>query len=195
MLITLADMADPNRAYDIISVVGYSLAALFLVLSIALFFLYDIKKVYSFLTGKKREKGIDEMRKKQSERKDKTSAPSRKFRQSNASDKSNGNAVITPPPAVQTPPQPDYRENKPDTNNEPDDPQTDVIAAPDITPPLQEKSVDVALNSQQEDSKTELLKANEDDSDNETTLLSSQKSTGTFILVKNEILIHSDKVL
>lgn len=58
-------MESQLQIYSIVSILGYVLAALFLVASVAIFFLMDIKGIYAYLSGKKQQKGIMEMREKQ----------------------------------------------------------------------------------------------------------------------------------
>lgn len=60
-------MESQLQIYSGISIFGYVLAAVFLVASVAIFFLMDIKGVYAYLSGKKQQKGIMEMREKQQE--------------------------------------------------------------------------------------------------------------------------------
>lgn len=60
-------MESQLQIYSSISIFGYVLAAVFLVASVAIFFLMDIKGVYAYLSGKKQQKGIMEMREKHQE--------------------------------------------------------------------------------------------------------------------------------
>lgn len=60
-------MESQLQIYSGISIFGYVLAAVFLVASVAIFFLMDIKGVYAYLSGRKQQKGIMEMREKQQE--------------------------------------------------------------------------------------------------------------------------------
>lgn len=60
-------MESQLQIYSGVSIVGYVLAAVLLVVSVAIFFLMDIKGVYAYLSGKKQQKGIMEMREKQQE--------------------------------------------------------------------------------------------------------------------------------
>ena len=184
MLITLAASAENMVSiYKTISIVGYSLAAVCLVLSIAIFFLYDIRGVYSFLTGKKQQKGISEMRNRQGEkRKPKPLPPSESFE-------------IKPPQPIIPP-----EENKAEEKKEDTPPVSETAPLSAETPKeetVYEGETDVLS---QNDIQQQEYKASEE-ANNTTVLIEDDNNDDdnvknrSFILVKYEMVIHSDEIL
>ena len=201
MFITLAVGADPSNVYKIISIVGYSLAAICLVAGIALFFLYDIKGVYLFLTGRKKQQGISEMRKQQGEEESKPAvSPSIKFGfspapQDTGAKKLNKNSIPLQPQPQQQQQVPEMGQTAPiGMAAAPADEGTDVLT------PAQE-GTEVLSPSMNADEGTEVLSpaANPQESDAVDVArkveYAKNVQAGAFILVKNEMVIHSDQVL
>ncbi|MBR2589499.1 MAG: hypothetical protein IKE65_01085 [Clostridia bacterium] len=189
-LITLAAATDPTAAYKIISIVGYSLAAIFLVLGIALFFLFDIKSVYAYLTGRKKQQGISEMRKQQGEQEAKQKVtPSIKFGftpapKSTEAKHLNPNSMSKPPvQQVQAAPAPAVAETAP-IGIEPAGEGTEVLS------PAMGENDGTQLLSQQDtapkNTAVDVARKVE---------YAKEAHVGTFELVKNEMVIHSDVIL
>lgn len=211
MFITAA-ISDATSVYKAISIFGYSLAAVCLVLCIAIFFLYDIRGAYTFLTGQKQRKGIDAVRKNQ-EGGNKQRADSIKFGPSEAlkrkKDKASTAAVQLAPPL--TPAQNDVGGTAPlveppvQANPEAG---TDVLTPAPVAPAASDEAgtdvlTPVAPVSQTEGGTEVLAPAAPAESKPEevggTAILGNNSApktySGSFVLVKNEMLIHTDEVL
>ncbi|MBQ7203385.1 MAG: hypothetical protein IJS03_05125 [Eubacterium sp.] len=207
MLITLA-----MEVFSTISVIGYSLAALCLVLSVAIFFLFDIRGVYAFLTGKKRQKGISEMRNRRNDKTKKPDSPSIKFGQSKGLNKGVHSAPVVAPPTPQPAPTP-APEPAPSSANDmgtaplappapPVSEEATGVLEPTNTPP-QEGATDVLspTNTPQPERENDATSVLSADSDNNTNASSEpapvvvDAGIGSFVLVKNEMTIHTDEIL
>ena len=189
---------DITEIYRLISIIGYSLAALLLILSIAIFFLYDIKGVYSYLTGKKKQKGINELRENQ------------------ASGKLNGKfkkPFAQPPKKIE--PVQKAEEPTPPQAQEIAPAQPSYTSVEQYQPPV---NVEIQAASQREYGETAPLEQNANEglkveenaaNDNNTVVLSPAKpepmpvesnstissTIGKFVIIKNEMVIHTSEVL
>ncbi len=208
MFITAA-ISDATSVYKAISIFGYSLAAVCLVLCIAIFFLYDIRGAYTFLTGQKQRKGIDAVRKNQ-EGGNKQRADSIKFGPSEAlkrkKDKASTAAVQLAPPL--TPAQNDVSGTapliEPPIKADPDA-GTDVLTPASAAPAASaEAGTDVLTPVSQTEGGTEVLAPaapaeSKPEEVGGTAILGNNSApktySGSFVLVKNEMLIHTDEVL
>lgn len=236
LLFTLADSAvtDWSKIFSIVAIIGYSLAGLCLVLSVAIFFLYDIRGAYSYLTGRKQQKGISEMRKKQGEGGETAPAsPSMKFGFSQAPKQVSNkrhSATVSQPAAPPPPPAPaaapagetaalDVQPSQSDIQSEEatgvlspantyEEESTGVLAPANTTEEAAEAPS--SENSYEEEATGVLSPANDINNtvqetaesgdasaadEGETSVLSVNSPLGSFVLVKNEMVIHTDEVL
>ena len=203
LAITAAEtVADTTSIFKTISIVGYILAAICLVLSIAIFFLYDIKGAYSYLSGKKQQKGISEMRKHQDDEKDGEfhASPSMKFGKTDSQKAKSGSVKkrtssnLAPPPAPVAPPKP--KEQPP--QEQPPESKGDETAAlgTDLSGGAFDSEGETGvLSSTNNASQSAESTQNNDSSENETSVLNANSALGTFIIVKNEMVIHTDEIL
>ena len=222
LVLTLADEAkDPTKIYNIISIIGYSLAALCLVLSAAIFFLYDIRGAYSYLTGRKQQKGISEMRKKQGEDGETAPAsPSMKFgfsgppkqvgNKRHSATVSQPSAPPPPPPAPAAVPEagetaalnpqpvPDDLQGEEETGvlSPANDVNGEAAEVPAEDKSNEEKTTGEASPAKDIDDNTVQETAESSaDEEGETSVLSNNTVLGSFVLVKNEMVIHTDEIL
>ena len=177
-------MESQLQIYSIVSILGYVLAALFLVASVAIFFLMDIKGVYAYLSGKKQQKGIMEMREKQQ-------------------DIGKGKSVSESVRLGFSPP------SKPESkkiNNKPMAPVSSEKSAPQVQEAYSNETVN--LQSQQPESYSDatdiLSNANIETINNSTNasvdmptdvLNAANVNVGTFTIIKNVMEIHTSQVL
>ncbi|MBR0413694.1 MAG: hypothetical protein IJI67_01320 [Clostridia bacterium] len=213
MFITLAVGTDPTNVYKIISIVGYSLAAVCLVAGIALFFLYDIKGVYAFLTGRKKQQGISEMRKQQGEGEGKPAvSPSIKFGftsapQDTGAKKLNKKSIpLQSQPQAQPQPVSAMGETAPigqDSVREGTEVQPPVDEGTEVLSPADsaDEGTEVLSPSMYADEGTQVLSSAAEPQQNDAVDVARKveyaknEHVGTFVLVKNEMVIHSDQVL
>lgn len=184
MFVTLAINASATTTYRTIAIIGFIFAALCLVLSIAIFFLYDIKSVYGYLTGRKQKKGVLEMRREQGNaKKKKLTTPSVQF----------NTAVPEPEPVkheagILQPFQESVSEAA-----APQEVYEDSVAQ-EGTQPLSAQAEE--FNSAPQTEQTDVLNAAPILQEvREEELAGKEIQIGTFILVKNEMLIHTDEIL
>ena len=204
---TAADtVADTTGLFKTISIVGYILAALFLVLSIAIFFLFDIKGAYSYLSGRKQQKGISEMRKHQDEGNEGSipASPSMKFghtdspkaktdRKNSGNIKNRASSSVAPPPPLAPAPAPIEPPKAQSAAN-----QSDETAALSPTPASSDFDSEGAtgvLSPTNTPESAQSSAAENDASENETSVLNAGSQFGTFVIVKNVMLVHSDEIL
>lgn len=177
-------MESQLQIYSGVSIAGYVLTAVFLVASVAIFFLMDIKGVYAYLSGKKQQKGIMEMREKQQEDTGKgslvpnsvklgfTPPPKPTSKKINKQTVNNKSSVTM---------QSAKEENASETVNlkqhqsETIDKETDVLNKVDF-------DSQNALNNMSEDYPTDVLN-------------SVNANVGTFVLIKNIMEVHTSEVL
>lgn len=197
LAITAAQTADTTSIFRTIAIVGYILAAICFVLSIAIFFLYDIKGAYAYLSGRKQQKGISEMRRHQNDEKNGEfpASPSMKFGHSESpkarTDKKNSASLKKQAaPIVVPPPVPSIKEQ----------PKEQPSYQGDETAALGSALEDSGFDSEGETgvlSPTNDAQSTAENSaaENETSVLNVSSQFGTFILVKNEMLIHTNEIL
>lgn len=171
-------MESQLEIYSGISIFGYVLAAVFLVASVAIFFLMDIKGVYAYLSGKKQQKSIMEMREKQQNpEKGKPVPDSIKL---GFSPPPKAEINNRPQAVVENPPPPVSRSSASETmalggrQVESNNDATDVLNRPSFET--------VNESNDTEDYPTDVLNA-------------SNTNTGKFILIKNVMEIHTSEVL
>ena len=223
LIVTLAETpTDLTTLYNTISIIGYSLAGICLVLSAAIFFLYDIRGAYSYLTGRKQQKGISEMRKHQGEDGEPVPAsPSMKFGISGppkpVSNKRHS-ATVSQPSAPPPPPQPPVAQDAGETAALNVQSPQEIAQSEESTGVLspantfEEEATGVLSPANEVDKKETGEEAPANDIDNsapeaeetvespaaeegETSILSNDSPLGSFVLVKNEMVIHTDEVL
>lgn len=188
---------DITEIYRLISIIGYSLAALLLILSIAIFFLYDIKGVYSYLTGKKKQKGISELRENQSSTK-KSGKLKKPFTQPPKKvETRQREEAVAPPQQVQAPPQPAYSPvQHQEQSNAHEEVQAAVQREYGETAPLQQNPKEQAqVEDFSAQNNTVVLNQNEQVSAQEENYSVISSTVGKFVIIKNEMVIHTTEVL
>ncbi len=189
MLFTLDIGAVMVNVYKTISIIGYSLAALCFILSITIFFMYDIRGVYAYLTGRKQKKRISEMRKKQGDEGEGVPVPPSvrfgfKPAPKKIEEKHHSAPVVEPVVSKQD--QPVFE--KGDTGGE--------------TAPLSNVSQEVHLqentpvsHDKSDNDNPSIINSDDKPADEGTTVLNQKVNNGSFVLVKNEMLIHTNEIL
>ncbi len=169
-------MESQLQIYSGISIFGYVLAAVFFVASVAIFFLMDIKGVYAYLSGRKQQKGIMEMREKQQEE----SGRSKPVPDS-------AKLGFTPPP----------KPASKKINKEPQAKKGNNIVQPKENYASETVNLKNADNMPDNDATGVLSNANLDVmTDYPTDVLNAVNTNcGSFVLIKNVMEIHTSEVL
>lgn len=175
-------MESQLQIYSGISIFGYVLAAVFLVASVAIFFLMDIRGVYAYLSGKKQQKGIMEMREKQQEEENK------------------GKPIPDSARLGFTPPQ--KPESKKVSKKRHAEPNNKEVAAAEIQKPVHSGSETVNLQNADisfDNDATGILEnpaVQNTAEDYPTDVLNAANTKiGSFTLIKNVMEIHTTEVL